>query len=90
MVASRNVVIFLMISSALLTIANCQPASKRRAIRSIREYDKTTPKPIVFVDCLLCWDFKAADGSIKNLCSVVSKTQSGCDRAGGIVKVKQV
>lgn len=86
MAASRNVIIFLMISSTLLTIANCQPASKRRAIRSIREYDKTTPKPkVVIVDCLLCWNFKAVDGSTKKLCTVVLKSKANCAKAGGIV-----
>ena len=79
-------VIFLVISSTLLTIVNCQPASKRRAIRSIREYDKTTPKPkIITVDCLLCYDFKAADGSTKNLCIILLKSEANCAKAGGIV-----
>ena len=78
-------VIFLMISSTLLTIVNCQPASKRRAIRSfLSEYDKTKPK-IITIDCLLCYDFKAADGSTKNLCTILRKSKANCAKAGGIV-----
>ena len=78
-------IVFLMISSTLLTIVNCQPASKRQAKRSLilSEYNKTTTKPKI--DCLLCYDFKAADGSTKNLCSLILKTEASCAKAGGTV-----